>query len=65
MRINLEQARELVEAFGGDEDMEFELHDADEFWHSGPGLYLTDDYSEHGAIFLGEHKSTGPLKTGK
>lgn len=52
MKINLEQAQCLVDNFGGDEDVEFELHDSN--GHSGPGLYITDEYPEHGCIFLGK-----------
>lgn len=54
MDINLKQAEALIEAFGGDEDVVLTLVEGDEHFHSGPGLYVNDEYQEHGCIFLGK-----------
>ena len=53
MKISFDQAKILVEEFGGDEDAIMELTESDH-GHSGPGLYVhCADYPEEGATFLG------------
>lgn len=54
MEINLEQAKTLVDCFGGDEEIILTIVNGDENFHSGPGLYVRDEYPEHGYIFLDE-----------
>lgn len=54
IEINLAQAKELVECFGGDEDLVLNVFKGDEKFHSGPGLYANDEYPEHGYFFLGK-----------
>ncbi len=52
MIINLEQTKDLLECFGG-EDAEMVLVESEE-GHSGKGLYAYFyDYPEEGAVFLG------------
>jgi len=53
IEINLRQATELVECFGGDEEGTLTVIKGDEAFHSGPGLYAHDEYTEHGCAFLG------------
>lgn len=54
MDITLSQARELVKFFGGDEDAVFTIVEGNESFHSGKGLYVHDEYPEHGCHFLGK-----------
>lgn len=54
MDITLKQAKELVEQFGGDEELILTLTAGDDTFHSGKGLYADDGYPEHGYFFLGK-----------
>ena len=54
MDIKLKQAQALVGAFGGDEDLELTLVIGDDAFSEGKGLYVHDEYTEHGSIFLGD-----------
>lgn len=56
MDITLKQAKRLVESFGDDDDdaAVLSLVEGDDEFHSGPGLYVRDQYDEHGCVFLGE-----------
>ncbi len=54
MEINLKQAIALVDYFGDDdEDVILSLVVGDDKFHSGKGLYVHDEYPEHGFLFLG------------
>lgn len=54
LNINLKQAQELVEFFGGDENCEMYVEFGD--GHSGKGLYACcSDYPEEGSVFLGKY----------
>jgi len=53
IEITLPQTQALVEVFGGDKELVLTLCEGDEKFHSGPGLYVYDEYTEHGCIFLG------------
>ena len=55
--INLKQTKELVDVFGEDEDVILSLTLGDDKFHSGPGLYVCDEYPEHGFIFLGRNEN--------
>jgi len=54
IEINLSQAKELADAFGGDDELMFTLVNGDEEFHLGPGMYGRDDYWEYGCVFLGK-----------
>lgn len=52
LTVNLSQAQQLVELFGGDGEIEIALQLGDK-GHSGAGLYaLFDEHPEEGAMFL-------------
>lgn len=54
IELNLKMARELVEAFGGDEDAVMTLMTGDENSHSGTGIYVgCAEYPEEGSNYLG------------
>lgn len=57
MIINLEQAKALVEAFGGDEDLELTLVIREDTLHEHKELVCHDEYPEHGFTVLGDYKS--------
>lgn len=54
IEINLMQAKNLVEAFSDENDLVLMLTHGDDTFHSGPGLYVRDEYPDHGLIFLGK-----------
>lgn len=54
IEITLKQAQALVEYFGGETEQTLTLVEGDESFHSGKGLYVHDEYPEHGCLFLGK-----------
>lgn len=68
LSFSLDQAKELVEQFGGDEDTEISVTEETEA-HSGPGLYAhVTDYPDEGSTLLGPEpapKKSLKIKTTK
>jgi len=57
MDFTYDQARDLFEAFGGDEETVITVTLVTN-GHSGPGLYASfTDYPEEGGIFLGDEEA--------
>ncbi len=54
IKITLEQAKKLVEAFGGDEKTKLTLIEGDKSFYLDEGLFACNEYPEHGFIFLGK-----------
>ena len=55
MNFTYEQAKNLLEAFGGDEETIITVEEGTKEWHSGPGLYaIYEACPEEGALFLGK-----------
>lgn len=53
IELNLQQVKQLLQMFDEDDDSTVTIFQSEGELHSGPGLYVHNEYPEDGYIFLG------------